>query len=244
MAAVDVYRALWRHRVLIILLTAVFVGATAYFTSREAKTYEASTLARVQQRAASGGPSFDSLEASARLAQTYAKVIDSGAFDKPVKATVATKLPRKRNFAVKLSASPVQDLDLIWISARSHDPAVAAAAATLAAGQLQRFAKATSTPGTQIVTIKKATPPGSPTSPQIELNLGLALVLGLIFNGALALLIEVLRDRMPDPEDLGVSLGYPVLATIPTLELRRITGPGGTGRSAEEAGIGRGRRRG
>ena len=236
--AADVYRALWRHKVLILVLTAVFVGATWYVTSRVAKTYEASALVRIQQPITNAGDAFNSLESSARLAQTYAKVINSGALNDPTRAALASKLPALRT-SPTLSASPVQDLDLVWISARSHDPTVAAVAANVAADQLHQFTSRTSTIGEQVLIIKKATAPTSPISPRVGFNLGLALVLGLIFNSALALLIEVFRDRMPDPEELGQSLGYPVLATIPTLQLRRIATNGGSanGRSPEEAGV-------
>jgi len=56
----------------------------------------------------------------------------------------------------------------------------------------------------------------------LPLKLAIALVLGLIFNGALALLIELFRDRLPEPDELGQELGHPVLATIPGLRLHPI----------------------
>ena len=54
------------------------------------------------------------------------------------------------------------------------------------------------------------------------LVVALALLLALVFNSALVLLYEVLRDRLPASEELGQELGHPVLATIPTLQLRRV----------------------
>ena len=36
-----------------------------------------------------------------------------------------------------------------------------------------------------------------------------------------SLLIELFRDRLPEPDELGQALGHPVLATIPTLRLHR-----------------------
>jgi len=166
LTAGDVYRALWRHKFFIVVLTAVFVGATWYVTSRQTRTYEASTLVRVQER----GSNADSASA-ALLAQTYAKLISSGALDDEIRALLARcsrlnassqsfALPRSARDAttrlcmslggvssgqvaprtvseVKLSASPVEDLDLLSITTRSRNPTsamVVANAASFAGG--------------------------------------------------------------------------------------------------------------
>jgi uncharacterized protein involved in exopolysaccharide biosynthesis len=48
LTAGDVYRALWRHKVFIAVLTAAFVTATWYATKQQTQTYEASALVRAQ----------------------------------------------------------------------------------------------------------------------------------------------------------------------------------------------------
>jgi hypothetical protein len=53
----------------------------------------------------------------------------------------------------------------------------------------------------------------------LPLKIAIAVMFGLIFNGALALLLELFRDRLPEPDELGQALGRPVLATIPNLRL-------------------------
>jgi hypothetical protein len=55
----------------------------------------------------------------------------------------------------------------------------------------------------------------------LPLKIAIAVMFGLIFNGALALLLELFRDRLPEPDELGQTLGRPVLATIPTLRLHQ-----------------------
>ena len=82
------------------------------------------------------------------------------------------------------------------------------------------------------MTVKPATAPRSPVEPNTRLNLSLAFLLALVFNGALVLSFEVLRDRLPASEELGTELGHPVLATVPTLRLRRVKDLGG---AAEDA---------
>jgi capsular polysaccharide biosynthesis protein len=216
MSAGDVYRALWRHRVFILLATAAVGAAAWYGISRLAPTYEASTLVRVQALADPTNPAA-SLDASETLARTYAQVIDSGALDGRVRA-ILSRASGVRVSNVNLSASPVQDLALIWISAKSRVPEVAAKVADASPRALRAFAS-TSTTRDQIVTVRRADVPSSPTSPKKTLDLALAIVLALILNCGIALLLELLSDRVPDVDDMEESFGYPVLGTIPTLEL-------------------------
>jgi capsular polysaccharide biosynthesis protein len=275
----DVYRALWRHKFFIVVLTAVFVAAAWYATSQQARRYEASTLVRVQERGDTGNAS---LVAAQTLAETYAKIIGSGALKGDIKTFVAgcasgnpsslkgflppvaprraqtsspngslpstTRSVRRaaaaRRFRraytqacraigvtsrglvaprkiseVKLSGSPVQGVDLLTISARSKTPANATIAANAAPWALRAFIRRTGSSTEKVVLVKAATKPTSPVSQQLPLKIAIAVMFGLIFNGALALLLELLRDRLPEPDELGQALGRPVLATIPNLRL-------------------------
>ena len=222
MTAGDVYLALWRHKFFILALTAVCVTAAWYATSLQERTYEASTLVRIQQRTADPGEAFAALQAAQRLARTYAKIIGSGALSGRIAARVAGQLPPDDLSKVELSAEPVEDLELLWISARSEDPARAAIVANAVPPALKNFTRSTGTLRDQIVIVKPATIPSSPAAPNTSLNVGLAFVLALVFNSGLVLLFEVLRDRLPESEELGQELGYSVLATIPPLRLRHL----------------------
>ena len=221
MTAGDVYRALWRHKFFIVALTAACVAAAWYATSRQERIYEASTLVRVQQRATDPGDTLASLEASQRLSETYVKIIDSGALTDRIAAQAAKNAAVVDASDVSLSGEPVEGVALLWISARGTDPATAAVVANAAPLVLRDFARASSVPD-QVVTVKPAATPRSPAEPNTSLNVGLALLLALVFNSALVLLFEVLRDRLPASEELGTELGYPVIVTIPTLRLRRV----------------------
>jgi capsular polysaccharide biosynthesis protein len=221
LTAADVYRALWRHKFVIVALTAVCVAATWYVTSREAKVYKASTLVRVQIRSVPAGSAFNDLETARRLAQSYSEIVDSGALTNRIRKASGSQKTGAAGTSLAISAQPVEDTELIWISARSRVPRDAAVAANAAPAVLRAFVRQSGRSRDQIVTVKAATVPSSPISPRIKLNVGLALLLGLIFNGALALLFELIRDRMPETSELAASIGYPVLATIPILLRRR-----------------------
>jgi capsular polysaccharide biosynthesis protein len=221
-AAGDVYRALWRHKYLILALTAACVLATWYATSQQTKTYEASTLVRVQQRSGDPGNALSALQASQQLAETYARIIGSGALDGRVEGRVRSLLSGSKLGPVDISGEPVEDLDLLWLTARDESPTIAALVANTLPRVLQNFTASTGSTREQIVIVKRATRPEDPASPNMSLNIALALVLALIFNGALVLLYEVLRDRLPDTEELDELTGLPVLATIPQLRLREL----------------------
>ena len=121
---------------------------------------------------------------------------------------------------MKLTADNVQDLDLLSITARSESPRDALVAAAAAPDALRRFIRRTAPPSERIVTVKAPTS-SSLVSRHLALNVTIAFLLGLIFSGALALLLELFRDRLPEADELEVAVGHPVLATIPTLRLRQ-----------------------
>jgi hypothetical protein len=129
---------------------------------------------------------------------------------------------------VSLSASPVQDLDLLSISARSKDPTNARIAANSVPWALRAFIRNTGSTTEKIITVKAATTPSAPVSRHLALNIVIAIMLGLIFNGALALVLELFRDRLPEADELERAVGRPVLATIPSLRLHPVSGRAST----------------
>ena len=219
MTAGDIYRALWRHKFFITVLTAACIGATWYATSQQTRKYQASALVRIQE----GGPSagdFSALQASQLLAQTYAQVIGSGALKGRIETLVARRVAAGKVPEVKISGQPVPNLDLLSITALSKNPTRALIVANAVPVALMSFIRDTGTRNVQVVIVKAATMPTSPVSRHMARNITIAFMLGLIFNGALALLIELLRDRLPESEELGQTVGHPVLATIPALRLQ------------------------
>jgi capsular polysaccharide biosynthesis protein len=266
----DVYRALWRHKWFILVLTAVCVGAASYATAQQTQAYEASTLVRAQERGPLAGDAGVALQASQDLAQTYARMIRSGALAGDIKTLVATCIRLRASSArrpgtpssapaetasaaratscawlvgrrrtglapgtiskAKLTADNVQDLDLLSITARSENPRNALIAAAAAPEALRAFIRRTAPSSERIVTVKAPTS-SSPVSRHLALNGTIALMLGLIFSGALALLLELFRDRLPDADELEEAVGHPVLGTIPTLRFRQGASPSqeGTG---------------
>lgn len=214
MTTTDVYRALWRHKLFVIVLTVCLVAATWYVTSRQEPVYEASTLVRIQQRIEDPGQTLGILTAGAQLAETYAEIVRTSS----VNAAIYSRLDGRVSFEeIFVSAEPVQGLDLLWISARSVSPEQARAVANAAPEALERFIRTTGTLRDQVITVQRAKLPQAPVSPNLKLNLAVAVLLGIIFNAALALVLELFGDRIADSEELERIAGYPVLAVVPNL---------------------------
>jgi hypothetical protein len=68
-----------------------------------------------------------------------------------------------------------------------------------------------------VITFQKPQLPTSSVSRHRTFNIAITLLLALIFNGALALLIELLSDRAADLDEFERITGLPVLATVPKL---------------------------
>ncbi len=222
MTVPDVYRALWRHKLLIAGLTAIVVAGAWYLTSRQPPSYQASALVRIQPKIKTSAEAFAALQTGQRLAQTNARVTTT--------LTIASAIEEELDGAVALSeidlsARQVDDLDLLTISATHANPERAALIANAAPGALRDFIDRTGTLNEQILDVQPASVPSSPSGPRLRLNVTIALLLGLIFNAALALLLEALSDRVTDPDGVERLTGKPVLATVPVLAFSQREAP-------------------
>jgi capsular polysaccharide biosynthesis protein len=220
MPAGEVYGALWRHRLMIVLLTAI-AGAAAFAWARTQPTiYQADALVRIQQRAANAGDvygSVNSLELGQRLAQTYARIVETRSMTDRVADSLVGSVPRRD---ISISASAVGDVELLRVSARSESPRDAAVVANATTAALRKFITETGTLRDQIVVVDRATAPTTPVLPRTATTVAIAILLALVFNSALALAREFFADRLPDVDAWEQRFGRPVLATVPNLDLK------------------------
>jgi capsular exopolysaccharide synthesis family protein len=211
----SVYRTLWRHRLLILLLTGVLVGTTWLLTERQTKLYTATTLVRVQQRVTQAEDVFGALQTGERLARVYVRIAET----RSVAAEVRERLPASvPDDAIRIDAQQVSNLELLTLSVTNEDPQIAARVANAVPAALADFISQTGTSRDRIQTIERATAPSSPSSPKLTLNVAIALLLGLILSSGLVLLVENFSDRVEGAEEFERITGYPVIATIPSLK--------------------------
>jgi capsular polysaccharide biosynthesis protein len=212
MTIYGLYRTLWRHKILMVLMTTVVVATAYVLTSRETKLYTATALVRVQQNVPDAQDVFSALMTGERLARTYVSIAQTESVRNLVKERLHGKVP---DSAIAVQASQVSDLELLDISVTNSDPKVAATVANAVPGALASFIAETGTVHDTITTVDRAEPPTVPTSPNLKLNLVIAFMLGLILSAGLALLKETFADRIDGAEDLERLTGRPVIATIP-----------------------------
>ena len=211
----DVYRTLWRHKLFVILITVVVLGAAFLLTSRQTKLYTASSLVRVQQTVQREDEVFGALLTGERLARTYEHIVETDSVSDLVKDELRGRVSTT---SMAITASQLSNLELLRISVTDPDPEVAEVAANTVPVVLGRFIARTGTFRDTITVVERASEPSFPSSPNVRLNVAIALMLGLILGGALALLKESIADRIGSVEELEKVTRQPVIAMIPNLK--------------------------
>jgi capsular polysaccharide biosynthesis protein len=209
-----VYRSLWRHRLFIILMTALLAGVAFFVSSSQTKMYTASALVRVQQKVTNANDVFGSLQTGERLAQTYAEIARTDAVAREIRRELPQSVP---DDAIVIDAAQVSSLELLKLAVTYSDPAIAARVANTVPTALTRVLRASGALPDTIATVDPATVPTSPSSPNVKLTVIIAIIIALILNSALALLVDAFSDRIGDPEEFERVVGHPVIATIPNL---------------------------
>src|SRR5262249_43727661 len=72
-----------------------------------------------------------------------------------------------------------------------------------------------------VTVVYRRLPPGSPYKPNLQSNLNIAGVIGLILGIALAFFLEYLDDTLRHPEDMERLTQLPVLGIIPLVKPRK-----------------------
>ena len=210
----SVYGTLWRYRLYILLATAALAGAAFLATTKQTKLYTASSLIRVQQRVTSANDIYGALQTGERLARTYAAIATTTSVAAQVREQLPASVPSD---AIQIKATQVSNLELLELSVTYTDPRIAARVANAVPAALAKFIAETGSVRDTITLIEPATPPSSPSSPNVKLTVAIAIILGLVLNGGLALLHDALSDRIVSAEELEHATGKSVIASIPTL---------------------------
>jgi capsular polysaccharide biosynthesis protein len=210
-----VYRTLWRHKLLVLGMTWLVLVTALVFTSRQTKLYTATSLVRVHQNVENAGDVFSALLTGERLARTYVDIAQTDSVRDLVRAELRGVVPAE---AVVVEASQKDDLELIEISVTNADPVVAATVANAVPGALSTFTEKTGSDHDTITTVDRASAPTAPSSPNLAMNLTIALMLGLILSAGVALLKQTFSDRIEGADDLEKLTGRPVIATIPNVK--------------------------
>ncbi len=196
----DVLRVIWRRLWTIVLVAVVITGSALAFSLAQTPTYQASILIAVGQEtpdspdeAARGGSLVD----AEQLVATAATAIDAA----PVAqgAVERLNLPGGEVPAVLagMEAAAQPGTTFVEVTYTDTDPRQAQLIANAIGEEFSELAptlNAGNTPMTAQLW-QRAALPGAPASPNLPLNTGLALVIGILFGTMLAFVFEYLDDN-------------------------------------------------
>lgn len=210
------WRTLLRSRWLVLAIVLTISGGTAVFSKMQPKVYLATSTLLVNQ-AGTGDGSFDSVRATQAYALTLARLIGS----RNVADQVSLALPYEltpREIQRQTDFTPVNETQLIEITASSRDPRQAEQLANTYATTFVRYVQTTipgAAPTTGVSVADRAVFPPSPSRPKPTLYTLVALVLSSALAAALVLVRSRLDTRLHDADALSQTFDLPVLGVLP-----------------------------
>lgn len=215
------YLSIVRKRWVSILLIAVLVVAGAVgVTMAATPMYQAHAQVYVSVR--TSGTTSDLLQGSnftQRQVASYAQLATTPRVLVPVIEHL--DLPTTPDaLAGSISASAPLDSSLIDIRVTSSDPRTASDVANSTADNLASEVGDIERPEggpspVQISTVRVASPPDSPSSPNVTRNLALGVLVGLALGFGVAVLRELLDTRVRTEDDVRAVTDTSIIATIP-----------------------------
>ena len=200
----------------LLIAGAAIAGMAAFLVTRTiTPAYQSSATLLVDLTQQPGTVVYNDILASERLSKTYRELITQRPVLQGVLADGEFPDMTVVELRDKLDVSITRDTQLLKISVRDEDPAEAARLANAVASTFvaQQDELSVTRPGTVSI-VESAEAPDSPVSPNLRLNILLAVVVGFILAGGLALLLEYLDDTVKSPDDVKTVAGLPVLGEV------------------------------
>lgn len=151
--------------------------------------------------------------------KSYASVATAPALMAPVISDLGLPYTPDQ-LASEIKATAPADTVLIQLSVNDRDPARAAAIANAVADRLATYISELETPLSASASPVKATvtesaqTPSAPSSPRPKLDVALGVLLGLFAGAGIAIMVELLDNRVGNRVDVAEATGAPVLGYI------------------------------
>jgi len=212
----DYLKILKKRWVLIVVVTALTVGAVLVFSLMQKPVYEAQATCMVSA-SSTGQDQYSAIQVIEQLLQTLNKI----AVSRPVLVEASNRLGHgssANQLEGVVNSGIITNTQLIVISAQDTKPKKAMLEANAVADSLVSFVnqKAGENGTYKIEMVESALTPTSPISPKPVRNGIIGLLLGLILGVAGAVVIEYLDVSVKSKDELSQILKLPVLAEIPS----------------------------
>ena len=204
----ELLAAVWRRRLLALLVLVVELGATAAFLALAPRVYESTATI-------SAAPSQEALRSTGNLATlqaTIARLVTTGDVLDAARRRI-TPTPTLAAMKDSVTGTLVTGTVLVRVTARHEDPAMAARIANAVAAELPSH-----DPSDRVFTfalVDTARPAAAPVSPNVRIIVVIGVVLGLALAVAAALLQDNAARRADTAEDVQETTGIGVLARLP-----------------------------
>ncbi|MCY1717625.1 polysaccharide biosynthesis tyrosine autokinase [Microbacterium sp. SL62] len=216
----DYIRILRKNWLVILVLTAVGLGAATAFTLTRTPTYESSSTIFVSTQ---GGSTTAELQQGSNFTQarinTYVGLVATPAVLDPVISSLGLSTTAEL-LAKDVKASAALNSTLITISVSDSDPETASEIANETAvslstvvPQLEPAVDGGASP-VRLTRVSAAQPALQPTAPNVPLNLILGVVLGLAVGVGVAVLRTTLDNRVRTPRDAEQITHAPAIGAI------------------------------
>lgn len=221
MAADDYIRVLRKRWRLLVACVLVVVAAAGLFVWRTTPKYEASSQLFVAAKDA--GSDLQSLAQGGTFTQqrvqSYADIVDSPQVTGPVAAQLRDGLTANQ-IAKEVSASAPLGTVLLDVHVSDTSPQRAQALANAVSAEFASYAaQLETTPGgarssVKVTVVRPAQLPTEPVSPKTDLDLVLALIVGIALGAGIAVLRESLDTTVRDSHEIQSDFGLPTLGAI------------------------------
>lgn len=216
----DYIRILRKSWALIVLLTLVSVAVAAGYSILQTPKYTASTKVFVSTQL--GDTTSELVQGNsftqARV-KTYSSLVSTPIVLLPVIASLRLEITADE-LASRITATAPLDTTLIQITVVDVDPVMAADIANAASQSLTAVVEeiettqgSTSSP-IRLTRVQDATVPSRPSSPNIPLNIALGVLVGLALGIGVAVLREVLDNRVRNERDVELLTDVPIMGGI------------------------------
>ena len=216
---VQLLKALWVKKLVIILAAIVIGGASFAYSSFIIKPmYRSTTRIYVVNRNQSDKPGLTNqdLQAGTYLVKDYREIILSQDVLEKVVTDLGLTIDAKA-LAKKVQVTVPADTRIVSISVSDYKPDEASRIAnSLREVAAQKIISITRV--SDVTTLEEARPAISPSSPNIKRNTLIGFLAGVIGTSVIVLLLELLDTRVKRPEDIEDALQMTLLGVVPNLD--------------------------
>lgn len=211
----EMFKKRWLMIVSVTLVAAIISGVVSFFVLKP--QYETSTTMIVSYKQdQSSLMTYTELQMSQKLVATYSEIVKSDRIAEAVIKKLDLDLTAKE-LNSKISVSQVGETEILKITVKDENPALAALIANTESDVFQQEINDMMEVD-NVSTIDVAKVPVSPVSPNKLMNIAIATVLGMMVSVGLMFVLEFLDRTYKTPTDIELHLGLSILGVIPNIE--------------------------